>query len=392
MRKRIVQIVVLFIIILSFCGCSRKTLDIVFESTEEQEVDRLEKSDDGIFYNGITIQMSGVSTNTGKIYYSQLINPDFQVICDNPTCKHINKECSAYLNENVGDCSFLYKGKRIIFLTDSNSETPYTEVYEADEDGNNRVLKTTFNGFINDGLTTDVINNGKLYFTCFVKSHIVSTKDGVVTTKCDLELGMFDFEEYEYYDMKDFDEMPSNCGFDIFKSYDGKIYCRYFDEKKEATFLYLMNETDKSCIEKAKLEDEVGMIGVVDDNLIYIKYTDYLDTNIYIYNMETKENISNRQRETFDSQDFMIENHIGEKTAHEQDDGTYTMTIKIYNLEGELLEEHNSSISVMIIRQIGNILLNINNEGYISWVYVDDLDKVADKNVVLCNPFADEYQ
>ncbi|MDE6639024.1 MAG: hypothetical protein K2K63_00675 [Acetatifactor sp.] len=138
----------------------------------------------GALSDGYFFEEDGIVVSSRDHFlYSDWEPVEFDYICMDPTCSHLNESCSARAIQDessiLRDFSLLYQDRLIILHAYSRleinevSETArdwirvyQTDVYEADPDGSNRRKMATFSGSIDSPTMTHaaVIADGKLYF------------------------------------------------------------------------------------------------------------------------------------------------------------------------------------------------------------------------------------
>ena len=163
------------------CGDGRQAKD----PAQTSQVERTEaESKKGALSFGYFYGEDGIVVSSRDHFmYSDWEPVEFDYICMDPTCSHLNESCSARTIQDeasaLRDFCMVFQDRLIIlhaytqFVTNESSETILdtstvyqTDVYEADPDGSNRRKKATFSGAIASPIMSHaaVLADGKLYF------------------------------------------------------------------------------------------------------------------------------------------------------------------------------------------------------------------------------------
>lgn len=173
-KQRIGFVTLLLILSLAGAGCG--------DRRQAQKTETASKA--GSLSSGYFFEEDGiVISSPERFLYSDWEPMEFDYICMDPTCSHLNESCSARTIQDevsvLRDFSVVYQDRLIILHAYSQltinkvSETVedwidvyQTDVFEADPDGSNRRKMATFTGSIEYPSDTQaaVLADGKLYF------------------------------------------------------------------------------------------------------------------------------------------------------------------------------------------------------------------------------------
>lgn len=176
-NQRIYFVTLLLVLSLAGTGCGDRR-----QAEDPAQTETALKA--GALSYGYFFEEDGIVVSSRDHFlYSDWEPVEFDYICMDPTCSHLNESCSACTIQDeasvLKDFSVVYQDRLIILHAYSRleinevSETArdwirvyQTDVYEADPDGSNRRKKVTFSGSICSSTMTHaaILVNGKLYF------------------------------------------------------------------------------------------------------------------------------------------------------------------------------------------------------------------------------------
>ena len=167
---------VTLLLILSFAGIG------CGDGQQSEDTVQMKGTKAGLMSHGFFLEEDGIVISSGERFlYSDWEPVEFDYICMDPTCSHLDNSCSARTIQDeasvLKDFSVIYQDRLIILHAYSRltvnelSETVQewsmvyqTDVYEADPDGSNRRKKVTFSGVIDSQSMSyaAVLADGKL--------------------------------------------------------------------------------------------------------------------------------------------------------------------------------------------------------------------------------------
>ena len=296
-RKQGILTALLLLLSLTGAGCedNGKTNDPAQTSQEERAETAMKA---GTLSYGYFFEKDGILVSAGERFlYSDWEPVEFDYICMDPTCTHLNDNCSARaVQDEAGtlkDFSLLYQDRLIILhvysqnvLHDFSEEVwdysimYQTEVYEADPDGSNRKKVAAFSGTIEVPAIPHaaVLADGKLYFggPTEVRSRIEQDIQGggqksrtwVSAAVYCLDLNDYTIETFTV--MEDKEGTPAYL-YPIYE-YDGMIYWMIHFIQDDSSVLYRSDPVGGICEEILRFDSSAVMFGGVIGDTVYYWY------------------------------------------------------------------------------------------------------------------------
>ncbi len=340
----------------------------------------------GYIYLGSAYQNEGITTGTEQIFWSDWDSPGMRIICQDPTCGHLvynsktnpDPVCSAAVrNPGVFTNSIVYNGRRLIFVTSSETKsdvdemeigvssitTFYTDIYECEMDGSNRRRVGSFEGSVDlsDGLIYDHV----LYFSSFKKSESVKTEEytdeygieGYITENadthqlCTLDLSTMEFTGFSEREGSNFTDI-TKLGNHVYSMNDGG---------SETSVLYRLDTEDNTCEEVYKSDAPFWLAGGIDQTLLF--FTQDMEEDcfyFYLYDEntgETKDLVKSPVSDACVVGDCFAVKTEYIRSGEEEDGRDYKVEYSFYNKDGELLQKAYYQRNVTLMFTVGDHLL-----------------------------------
>ena len=382
MRKGIRFVTLILILSLAGTGCGDRRQ--VKEPSQTSQIEGTETvSKTGALSFGYFYGEDGIVVSSGERFlYSDWEPVEFDYICMDPTCSHLNENCSARTIQDeasaLGDFCVAYQDRLIIFhayfqyvSNDTSKEvwdtsTVYqTDVYEADPDGSNRRKMATFSGMIGNPLVphATALVEGKLYFggPTEVRNKIeqdIPSGEQEIKTLVSAAVYCLDLNDYT---IETFMVMENKEGAPVYKyqiyEFDGMIYWIINYVQDDDAILYRSDPGTGVCEEILRFDSCAVMFDGVIGNTVYYWYENSGKT---LYARDISVGANEREIMTVSGENMFA--------------SAYILDGQLLIMTDRCIEAENRMTEYTVLDPEGKIVDTIRYDAYI-----DFLDVVGDK-------------
>ncbi len=355
-----------------------------------------------------------VANGEERFLYSDWEPVEFDYICMEPTCSHLDEGCSARTVEDEKsmrkDFGLIYQDRLILLhayaelTTNDLSETVeewssvyQTDVYEADPDGSNRRKVATFPGSIDSSSMTyaAVLADGKLWFGGPSKE--------LVRIECDAQ-GMWqtfelwindaiyclDLNDYtvETFAATEDKEVKEEEGYQYqLYEFDGMIYGIISNFQGDSAIWYRIDPGTGVCEEILRFDSNVARFGGAIGDKVYYFYEDAQET---LYVRDLAEGAEEREILTITAEGmlampFVLDGRLLLITDYCVEEGNHMAEYTVFDPEGKVLDTIRYDDYINFLDVVGDKIIFYKLESDFEydtwWVKKEDLKDLSQKGV-----------
>ncbi|MDE6639028.1 MAG: hypothetical protein K2K63_00695 [Acetatifactor sp.] len=359
---------------------------------------------------------NGIVLSLGERFlYSDWDPVEFDYICMDPTCNHLNESCSARTLSGdldiVRDFSLLYKDRLIILHAYSQatiniiSETAedwiivyQTDVYEADPDGSNRRKMAAFSGAIAhpDVPHAAVLADGKLYFggpteerervELGVQGEWLAFEPWVSDAVYCLDLNDYTLETFAVTEDK---EGESAYQYQFYE-YDDMVYAIISSFQGDNAVWYRIDPEAGVCEEILRFDSNVARFqGVIEDTVYY----EYESSGKTLYARNLAAEAPEREIMTVAGEDmivipFVVDGQVLCMTDYRFEGENRMAEYTVFDPEGNVLDTIRYDDYITFLDVVGDkiIYFKLGSDWEVWWADKEDLADLSEKGVKI-GPF-----
>ena len=400
---------VTLLLILSFAGIG------CGDGQQSEDTVQMKGTKAGLMSHSFFLEEEGIVISSGERFlYSDWEPVEFDYICMDPTCSHLNESCSARTLQDemsiLRDFSVVYQDRLIILHAyhllevDHISETVtewsrvyQTDVYEADPDGSNRRKKVTFSGVIDSQSMSyaAVLADGKLYFGGPSKElqRIESDAQGQWLTFeewIDDAIYCLDLNEYtiETFAVTEDKEIKEEEGFQYqLYEYDGMIYGIISNFQGDSTIWYRIDPEAGVCEEILRFDSRAPWFGGAIGDTVYYFYMDSQET---LYARDLAAGTEEREIMTVTAEGmianpFVLDGRVLLITDYCMEEGKHMAVYTVLDREGKVLDTFCYDEYITFLDVVADKLLYFKLESDFKyelwWVEKEDMKDLSQKGV-----------
>ena len=402
---------VTLLLILSFagigCGDGQQAKNPV--QTQQKEGTKTASKAGSLNYRYFYEKDGIVLSSPERFLYSDWDPVEFDYICMDPTCSHLNERCSARTiqdeSSRLRDFSLLYQDRLIILhayfqvtvneLSETTKEWIYvmqTDVYEADSDGSNRRKMAAFSGSIDspDDTHAAVLVDGKLYFGGPTEVRDVIRQDNIGgemtfeswTNDAIYCLNLNDYTLEIFADSKN--REGTGYQYQLYE-YDGMIYGIMSNFLHDNAVWYRIDPAMDDCEEILRFDSNVARFWGAIGDTVYYTYEGSWNT---LHARDTLAEAAEREIMTVTGEDmianpFVLDGQLLIMTERCVEGEDRMAEYAVFDQEGNVLDTIRYDDYILLLDVVGDKIIYF--RGYpdweVWWADKEDIRDLSDKGV-----------
>ena len=372
-------------------------------------------SKEGLMSHGYFFEEDGIIVSSKeRILYSDWKPVEFDYICMDPTCSHLNESCSARTIQDEKsmwkDFSLVYRDRLIILHTyyileiSQISETVQewnhvyqTDVYEADLDGKNRRKVAAFSGSLDSPTMSHaaVLMEGKLYFGGPSKKlqRIESDAQGQwLEFEVWIDDGLYCLDLNDYtlktFAVTEGKEVKEEDAYQYqLYEYDGRIYGIISNFSGGSALWYRIDPETGACEEILRFDSNVPWFGGAIGDKVYYFYESSGET-LYVRDLaagDKEREFTTITAEGMIAKPFILDGRLLLVTDYLLEEENCMAEYTVFDPKGKVLDTIRYDEYLTFLDVVGNKLIYFKQDsdfyGEVWWADKEDLKNLSEKGV-----------